>query len=152
MVVVDRRTVLVGAAALVTAGVGAARADEPAIEPIEKLLTETFGERTPKPGAISMKLSPLAENGLAVPITLSVTEPPANVKRIVLFAPGNPFPLAAEYRFGPRAGKAEIATRVRLARSQSVTAVAEFADGSLWSTAADITVTSGACADIYDAH
>lgn len=143
---VDRRTVLVGAAALVAAG--PARADEP----IEKLLTETFGERTPKPGAISMKLSPLAENGLAVPITLSVSEPPANVKRIVLFAPGNPFPLAAEYRFGPRAGKAEVSTRIRLARSQSVTAVAELADGSLWATDADITVTSGACADIYDAH
>jgi len=152
MAPVDRRSVLVGSAALVAAAgsihAGPARAEES----LDQLLGEIFAERRPKPGAIAMKLSPLAENGLAVPITLSVDEPPANVRRIVLLAPGNPFPRAAEYRFGPRAGKAEISTRIRLARSQTVTAVAELADGSLWSTAADITITSGACAEIYDAR
>ena len=143
---VARRGLLLGSAALLAAR--PLRAEEP----VEKLLAEIFGDRRPMPGVIAMKLSPLAENGLAVPITLSVDEPPAKVKRIVLLAPGNPFPRAAEYRFGPRAGKAQVSTRIRLARSQSVTAVAELADGSLWSTAADITITSGACADIYDAQ
>ncbi len=143
---VDRRSLLIGSAALVAAGPASAE------EALDTLLTDVFGARRPKPGVIAMKLSPLAENGLAVPITLAVDEPPANVKRIVLLAPGNPFPRAAEYRFGPRACKAEISTRIRLARSQSVTAVAELGDGSLWSTAADITITSGACAEEYDAH
>jgi sulfur-oxidizing protein SoxY len=146
MVSVNRRQVLTGSAALLAAGPACAE------ESLDQLLGEVFAERRPKPGVIGMKLSPLAENGLAVPITLSVAEAPANVKRIVLLAPGNPFPRAAEYRFGPRAGKAEISTRIRLARSQTVTAVAELGDGSLWSTAADITITSGACAEIYDAH
>ncbi len=146
MALIGRRGILIGSAALVAAG--SVRAEEP----LDRLLGEIFADRRPKPGVIAMKLSPLAENGLAVPITLSVAEPPANVKRIALLAPGNPFPRAAEYRFGPRAGKAEISTRIRLARSQTVTAVAELGDGSLWSTAADITITSGACAEIYDAH
>ena len=146
MAAVSRRSVLVGSAAVLAARPGLADA------PVEQLIAEIFGERKPKPGAIAMKLSPLAENGLAVPVTLAVSEPPANVKRIVLLAPGNPFPRAAVYRFGPRAGKAEISTRIRLARSQTVTAVAELGDGSLWSTAADITITSGACAEEYDAH
>lgn len=143
---IGRRGILLGSAALIAAG--RARAEES----LGQLLAEIFGDRKPRAGRIAMKLSPLAENGLSVPITLSVDERPANVKRVVLLAPGNPFPRAAEYRFGLRAGKAEVSTRIRLARSQSVTAVAELADGSLYSTAADITVTSGACADIYDAH
>ena len=146
MATVSRRSVLVGSAAVLAARPAWADA------PVEQLIVEIFGERKPKPGVIAMKLSPLAENGLAVPITLAVDEAPATVKRIVLLAPGNPFPRAAEYRFGPRAGKAEVATRIRLARSQTVTAVAELADGSLWSTAADITITSGACAEELDAH
>lgn len=142
----DRRQVLIGSAALFAAGPAAAEA------PIEQLLSDVFGARTPKPGVISMTLSPIAENGLAVPITLAVDEVPAKLKRIVLLAPGNPFPLAAEFRFGPRAAKAEISTRVRLARSQVITAVAELADGSLWSASSDITITAGACAEIYDGH
>jgi sulfur-oxidizing protein SoxY len=146
MTAIDRRSVLIGSAAILAARPSWAEA------PVEQLLADIFGDRKPKSGVIQMKLSPLAENGLAVPITLAVSDPPAQVKRIVLLAPGNPFPRAAEYRFGPRAGKAEIATRIRLARSQTVTAVAELGDGSLWSTAADITITSGACAEELDAH
>ena len=142
----DRRQVLIGSAALLAAGPVGAEA------PIEQLLSDVFGARTPKPGLISMTLSPIAENGLAVPITLVVDEVPAKLKRIVLLAPGNPFPLAAEFRFGPRAAKAEISTRVRLARSQVITAVAELTDGSLWSANSDITITAGACAEIYDGH
>ena len=141
---VDRRQVLVGTAALLAAGPALADAT-----PAE-VLTEVFGSRVPKPGVISMKLSPIAENGLAVPITLAVDDVPANVKRIVVLAPGNPFPKAAEYRFGPRSAKAELATRIRLARSQTVIAVAELQDGTLWSASEEITITSGACAEIYD--
>jgi sulfur-oxidizing protein SoxY len=143
---IGRRNLLIGSAALLAAG--PARADAP----VEQLLSDIFGDRSPKSGVITMALSPIAENGLAVPITLTVDEVPAKVKRIVLLAPGNPFPRAGEYRFGPRAGKAVVATRMRLARSQVVTAVAELADGSLWSASTDVTVTSGACAEIYDGH
>lgn len=141
---VDRRQVLIGTAALVAAGPAWADAT-----PAE-VVSQVFGDRVPKPGVISMKLSPIAENGLAVPVTLTVDDVPANVQRVVILAPGNPFPKAAEYRFGPRAAKAEVATRIRLARSQTVLAVAELRDGSLWSASEEITITSGACAEIYD--
>src|SRR5215469_10083106 len=104
---IDRRSVLIGSAAILAARPSRAE------ELVEQLLADIFGDRKPKSGVIQMKLSPLAENGLAVPVTLAVSDPPAQVKRIVLLAPGNPFPRAAEYRFGPRAGKAEIATRIR---------------------------------------
>jgi sulfur-oxidizing protein SoxY len=114
---------------------------------VAPIFREVFGERTAKTGKIAMQLSPIAENGNSVPITLTVDEVPGQVRRIVLLATGNPFPLAAEYRFGPRAAKPEISTRIRLARSQIVTAVAELADGSLWSTSVDITVTAGACSE-----
>jgi len=71
-------------------------------------------------------------------------------RRIVLVAPGNPHPLATEIRFGPRAAKGEATLRLRLARSQTVVAGAELADGSLWAATADITVTSGACAETFE--
>ncbi len=146
MSTIDRRSLLVGSAAVLAAGPARGEA------PIGDILSEIFGTRTPKAGRVSMTLSPIAENGLVVPITLAVDEAPARVKRLILIAPGNPFPRAAEYRFGPRSAKAEISTRIRLARSQDVTAVAELADGTLWSTSANITITSGACAEIYDGH
>ena len=142
----DRRQMLAGTAALIAAGPAWAEA------PAAQVLSEIFGKRTPKPGVITMKLSPIAENGLAVPITLAIDDVPANVARIVLVVPGNPFPRAAEYRFGPRSAKAEIATRIRLARSQTVIAVAELKDGSLWSASEEVTVTSGACAEEFDGH
>src|SRR3954469_5595805 len=143
MTSVDRRSVLVGSAAFLAAGPALAQA------PAAPIIREVFGNRTPKAGKIAMQLSPIAENGNSVPITLTVDEAPGQVRRIVLVATGNPFPLAAEYRFGARSGRAEIATRIRLARSQVVTAVAELADGSLWSTSSEITVTAGACAENY---
>jgi sulfur-oxidizing protein SoxY len=143
MTSVDRRSVLVGSAALLAAGPALAQA------PAVPIFREVFGDRTAKAGKIAMQLSPIAENGNSVPISLTVDEAPGQVRRIVLLATGNPFPLAAEYRFGPRAAKPEISTRIRLARSQLVTAVAELADGSLWSTSVDITVTAGACAENY---
>jgi len=100
-------------------------------------------------GGVTIELPQIAENGNSVPIALTVDAAPGQVRRIVLVATGNPFPLAAEYKFGPRSGKAEVATRIRLARSQVVAAVAELADGSLWQTSGEITVTAGACAENY---
>ncbi len=145
MTTLDRRSVLVGSAALLAAGPALAQSTPAPAEVVKSIL----GGRSWKEGKIAMRLSPIAENGNSVPIALSIDEAPGQVKRIVLVATGNPFPLAAEYRFGPRSGKAEVATRIRLARSQVVTAVAELADGSLWSASSEITVTAGACAENY---
>jgi sulfur-oxidizing protein SoxY len=48
-------------------------------------------------------------------------------------------------RFGPRAGRAEFATRIKLADTQKVVAIAELADGTLWTAAIDVIVTIAAC-------
>jgi sulfur-oxidizing protein SoxY len=153
---VSRRGVLVGSVALVAAGPVAAQVAAPPAEQPQALslaLREAFGEGRPTPGRVMLKIPTIAENGNAVPVTVSVETPRSpgeQVKRIVVIAPGNPFPLGAEYRFGPRSAKPEVSTRLRLARTQTVMAVAELADGSLWSASADLTVTIGACAEIFE--
>ena len=70
-----------------------------------------------------------------------------HVSRIHVFVPGNPEPVAATYHLGARAGKAQISTHIRLARTQTVLALAEMSDGAVRSDAASILVTIGACVD-----
>jgi predicted secreted protein len=74
-------------------------------------------------------------------------QPEDHVLRLHVFVPGNPEPVAATYHLGVWAGKAEISTRIRLARSQMVLALAEMSDGSVRSEAASIVVTLGACVE-----
>lgn len=69
------------------------------------------------------------------------------VKGIHLFAPKNPRRALAHFHLGPRAGRAEIGTRIRLAESQNVIAVAELSDGTFWSDSAPVEVTVSACYD-----
>jgi sulfur-oxidizing protein SoxY len=70
-----------------------------------------------------------------------------HVKSIHLFSERNPVPRMASFHLGPRAGRAEVSSRVRLAGSQRVTAVAELSDGSFWSDSAHVQVTLSACMD-----
>ena len=67
------------------------------------------------------------------------------VKAIHLFAEKNPQPNVISVHLGPRAGKATIATRIRLADTQTVTAIAEMSDGSFWQDTGDVIITLGAC-------
>lgn len=155
-----RREVLAGAAALAAACGGlaspaAAQSTSQAAE-AEKARAETlralFGGRVPVPGKVRLQVPVIAENGNSVQIAVAADPAPggATARRIVLIAPGNPNPLAAEIRFGPRAARAEVAMRLRFGRSQTVLAVAELPDGSLRSASADITVTLGACAETFE--
>jgi sulfur-oxidizing protein SoxY len=68
------------------------------------------------------------------------------VKRIHLFAEQNPQPRVLDVELGPRNGVARVATRIRVAVSQQLRAVAVMSDDSLWSAAVDIEVTVGGCA------
>jgi sulfur-oxidizing protein SoxY len=68
-----------------------------------------------------------------------------HVRSIHLFAEGNPLPNVAHFHLGPRAGRPFVATRMRLATSQKVIAVAKLSDGSCWTDGADIVVTLAAC-------
>ena len=108
------------------------------------------GEAPMKPGKVTMEVPPLVENGNAVPITISVESPMTTadyVKAIAIFNEKNPQPNVAEFRLGPRAGRAQVSSRIRLATSQTLTAVAELSDGTFWSTTADVVVTLAACVE-----
>jgi sulfur-oxidizing protein SoxY len=119
-------------------------------EAVQQAIRARIGTREPHPGGITLTLPKLAETGNAVPLTVAVDSPmtPADhVLRIHVFVPGNPEPVVATYHLGVRAGKAEISTRIRLARSQMVLALAEMNDGLVRSDAASIVVTLGACVE-----
>ena len=106
------------------------------------------GEAVPLPGKVKLELPPLVENGNAVPVTVTVESPmtpEAYVRRIALFNEKNPQPQVAVFHLGPRAGRAQVATRIRLADSQTITAVAELSDGTWWSDSAKAIVTLAAC-------
>lgn len=101
-----------------------------------------------KAGRVMLTVPPLVENGNAVGVTVAVESPmseAAYVRRIGLFNEKNPQADVAIFHLGPRNGRAHIATRIRLATSQTVLAVAELSDGSYWSSDANVIVTLAAC-------
>lgn len=117
-------------------------------EDADRAIREMFGEGALNEGRVTVKLPPIAENGNSVPITVSVDSPMSasdHVTRLGIFSPRNPIAEIARFELGPRAGKAEISTRMRMAGTQRVRAVAEMNDGSLWIGSASTVVTLAAC-------
>lgn len=117
---------------------------------IQPLVAQAFGDWDLQAGRVHLDLPVIAETGLSVPITFSVESPMTEddyVHRIMGFAPGNPELVLADYIIGPRAGRAEVSTRVRIARTQTVVAAVQMSDGSRWGATFQITVTRGACID-----
>lgn len=99
-------------------------------------------------GRVQLELSPLVENGNTVPVTVSVPGADgAAVRRLALFTELNPQPEVAVFTLGPLAGRAQVATRMRLATSQTVVALAQMADGSVWQRRVDVVVTLAACVE-----
>ena len=106
------------------------------------------GGATARPGKVKLTLPPLVDNGNAVALHVVVASPMLpedHVRRIAVFNEKNPQPHVATFHLGPRAGRAEVATRIRLADSQRVVALAELSDGTYWSDGADVVVTLAAC-------
>jgi sulfur-oxidizing protein SoxY len=101
-------------------------------------------------GRVKIDVPPLVENGNTVPMTVIVTSPMTSddyVKSIHVFNEKNPQPNIGNFYLGPRAGRAQIATRIRLADSQKIVAIAQLSDGSFWSASADVVVTLAACTE-----
>jgi sulfur-oxidizing protein SoxY len=147
---ISRRTLLrqLGAAGLLLALWPATPWATP--EAAQQAIRQRIGEREPQPGGMTLTLPKIAETGNSVALTVTVDSPMIpedHVLRIHLFVPGNPEPVASTYHLGVRAGKAQVSTQVRLARTQTVLALAEMSDGSVRSDAASIVVTLGACVD-----
>jgi sulfur-oxidizing protein SoxY len=113
-------------------------------------IRNVVGEAPVRPGKVKLDVPPLVENGNTVPMMVSVESPMTAddyVKSIHVFNEKNPQPNIGNFYIGPTAGRAQVATRIRLADSQKVVAVAQLSDGSFWSTSIDVVVTLAACTE-----
>jgi sulfur-oxidizing protein SoxY len=113
-------------------------------------IRNVVGTAVVRTGKVKLDLPPLVENGNTVPMTVSVSSPMTPddyVKSIHVFNEKNPQPNIGNFYLGPHAGRAQIATRIRLADSQKITAIAHLSDGSFWSASVDVVVTLAACTD-----
>ena len=113
-------------------------------------IRNVVGEAELHTGKIKLDIPPLVENGNTVPMTVSVASPMTpddHVKSIHVFNEKNPQPNIGNFYLGAQAGRAQVSTRIRLADSQKVVAVAQLSDGSFWSTSVDVVVTLAACTE-----
>lgn len=107
----------------------------------EEMITELTGGAEVGSGAITLTAPEIAENGNTVPI--EVEAPGAEM--VVLYAAGNPTPGIATFKFGPLNPTRSASTRIRLAGTQDVIAIAKMEDGSFQRASANVKVTIGGC-------
>jgi len=115
---------------------------------LQEALRKVTGDAQVRRGKVKLDLPPLVDNGNAVPLAVTVESPMTSadhVKAIHVFTEKNPLPDVVSVYLGPRAGRAGISTRIRIADTQTVTAIAQLSDGSFWSDSADVVVTLSAC-------
>ena len=123
-----------------------ARANTPG--QMEAAIRSVAGQAKIQKGKVVLDLPPLVENGNTVSMTVTVDSPMTkenHVRAIHVFNEKNPQPNVITVRLGPRAGKAQVSTRIRLADTQKVIAIAELSDGTFWSDTAEVVVTLAAC-------
>jgi sulfur-oxidizing protein SoxY len=149
-----RRRFLADAAALAGGlGLGLSLSIKPASATpatMQAALKKVVGEAALQKGKVKLDVPPLVENGNVVPVTVTVDSPMTAtdyVKAIHIFNEKNPQPNVIDAHLGPRAGRATISTRIRLADTQNLTAVAEFSDGSFWTDSVQVIVTLAACVE-----
>jgi sulfur-oxidizing protein SoxY len=122
-------------------------------ESMKRAIRQVVGEATVRKGRVTIDVPALVENGNTVSLAIEAESPmtPQDyVKAIHVFNEKNPLPNIISAHLGPRAGRARIATRFRLADTQTVVAIAEMSDGSFWSASADVIVTLAACLESLD--
>jgi sulfur-oxidizing protein SoxY len=107
----------------------------------DDMIAELTGGATLGEGAITLGTPEIAENGNTVPVEVSAP----GAKSITLYADGNPVPSVATFNFGPLNPSQSASTRIRLARTQNVVAVAQMEDGSWQMAKAEVKVTIGGC-------
>ena len=138
-------------AALAASFLGARRARaQENIESVVPAASEITQGARAQSGRVRLELPLLADNGHSVPLKVTVQTPMTDadhVRGIAILSERNPRPVIARFQLGPHAGRAEIVTRVRLAGSQRVVAVATMSDGSHWYDMAEVNVTESACLD-----
>jgi sulfur-oxidizing protein SoxY len=106
--------------------------------------------RIPAVTGIAIEMPPLSENGNAVDLAIKVSSPMTaqdHIRRIHVLAEKNPFPHVATFHLGPRAGRAEVATRIRLSETQDIVVLAETSAGQVIRARQEVIVILGACID-----
>jgi sulfur-oxidizing protein SoxY len=147
-----RRDILIGALAgglVATLRISDAQATP---EAMRSAIRQFVGSAQVRKGRVELDVPPLVENGNTVSLVVSVDSPMTKtdyVKSIHVFNEKNPQPNVIGVYLGPRAGKAKISTRFRLADTQTVTAIAQMSDGSFWSASAEMIVTGAACVESF---
>jgi sulfur-oxidizing protein SoxY len=146
----NRRKFLARLLAFCAWPVALARAADAPADSVEVMVLKLTGGAVVQTGRVKLELPLLADNGNSVSLKVTVDNPMTadnHVKSIHLYAARNPRPNVANFYLGPRAGRAQVSTRVRLGGSQRVLAIAALSDGTFWSATADVVVTFSACYD-----
>jgi sulfur-oxidizing protein SoxY len=142
----QRREVLALAAAV--AGAAFARPAGAQSDDLAAAIAAFAGGAAVRPGRVKLEIAKLVDNGNVVPVSVSVDSPMTaaeHVTAIAIFNEKNPQRDVARFKLGPRSGKASVSTRIRLATSQQLVAVAALSDGTFWSDTADVIVVLAAC-------
>ena len=142
---------------ILTIAIGAVAAAASSAEPgpafaakndADDLIRKFTGGKTAAEGRVRLDLPEIAENGNAVPMTVSVESPMTEqsyVSDVLVVAEGNPRGGVATFHFSPASGVAEVNTRIRLAETENVIAIAKMNDGTVFKTSKQVKVTIGGC-------
>ena len=146
---IDRRAFVASLSAVaLSAGCPTLAAAQSDPSDIRAVLKTLIGDATPVEGKISLDLPEIAENGNTIPYAVRVDSPMSDaqyVKAVHLLAPANPHPQIASFFFTPMSGRASVASRMRLAQTQEVMAIAEISDGTFFMVKRPVKVTVGGC-------
>ncbi|WP_043540134.1 thiosulfate oxidation carrier protein SoxY [Salinarimonas rosea] len=149
--VLNRRQALLAGVGAVAAASGMAGASAPALAAAEDAaatILEFTGGAEPTMGRVTLDVPEIAENGNTVPMDVWVDSPMTAddyVAEVLVVADGNPRPGVATFHFSPLSGRAQANTRIRLAGTQNVIAVAKMSDGSVFMDKKEVKVTIGGC-------
>jgi sulfur-oxidizing protein SoxY len=144
----SRRSLLAAGAGLV--GAMWTRTSRAADRDLATAIAAFSGNTPVKAGRVVLDVAPLVENGNTVPVKITVQSPMTDADHVVaiaIFNEKNPQRDVGVFRLGARAGRATVATRIRLATSQQLVAIAQMSDGSYWSHSVDVIVTLAACVE-----
>ena len=145
-----RRFLAAAAAGAIAVHVRTVSAALPKIAVLDPLVQKITGGAPLQEGRVTLDIPSLSDNGHSVPLKITVASAMNDrdhVRAIHVLSEKNPRPVIATYHLGPRAGRAEISTRVRLNGEQDILVVAAMADGSFQAATAHVIVTETACLD-----
>ncbi|WP_075996148.1 thiosulfate oxidation carrier protein SoxY [Salaquimonas pukyongi] len=136
-----------GAVVFAATGLSSTRALATA-EDVDKAMMQLGGGKMPEAGKVTLTAPEIAENGNTVPISVEVDSAMSDgdmVSSVTIYAEGNPNPDVVTFNFSAMSGTATASTRMRLAKTQNVVAVAKMADGSTYMDKKEVKVTIGGC-------